>query len=59
VFSFFAFIPATQRLQDNVYGESHTKKGHYVLITVCILLFYISLSYISALDFNPFIYFRF
>lgn len=59
IVSFFAFIPATQAIQDKVYGESHSPKGHFVLLTVCIALFYISLSYIAALDFNPFIYFRF
>ena len=59
VFSFFAFIPLTEALQKKVYGETHSRSGHLILVMVCSLLFYISLSYISALDFNPFIYFRF
>lgn len=59
VFSFFAFMPATKAIQEKVYGESHSSGGHLMMLTVCILLFYISLSYIAALDFNPFIYFRF
>ena len=59
VFSFFAFIPATKAIQEKVYGEVFTNKSRMLLILTCVSLFYISLSYISALDFNPFIYFRF
>jgi len=59
VFSFFAFIPKTQAIQDTVYGEKFTTGTRNALILAGICLFYISLTYISALDFNPFIYFRF
>lgn len=59
VFSFFAFIPKTQELQNLVYGEKFTPATKNVLLITGICLFYISLTYISALDFNPFIYFRF
>lgn len=59
VFSFFAFIPKTQAIQDTVYGEKFTTGTRNALILTGICLFYISLTYISALDFNPFIYFRF
>ena len=59
VFSFFAFIPKTQAIQDTVYGEKFTSATKSILLLASISLFYISLSYISALDFNPFIYFRF
>jgi len=59
VFSFFAFSSKTQALQDKVYGEKFTDKNRNVLLLTSICLFYISLTYISALDFNPFIYFRF
>lgn len=58
-FSFFACIPYTKSLQAKVYGEKHTTVSNTVLLSISILLFYISLSYIAALDFNPFIYFRF
>ncbi len=58
-FSFFAFIPFTKKIQVNVYGENHTKASNTMMLTISVLLFYISLSYIAALDFNPFIYFRF
>lgn len=59
IFSFFAFIPKTQAIQDTVYGEKFTTGTRNALILAAICLFYISLTYISALDFNPFIYFRF
>lgn len=59
LFSFFAFIPATQSIQKKVYGEQHTSTSHSIMLLTSIALFYISLSYIAALDFNPFIYFRF
>ncbi|MGZ4037747.1 MAG: MBOAT family O-acyltransferase [Bacteroidia bacterium] len=59
IFSFFAFMPATKAIQDKVYGEKLSPQNKMALLTVCICLFYISLSYISAFDFNPFIYFRF
>ena len=59
VFSFFAFLPKTQAIQDTVYGEKFTSGTKNALLFTSIALFYISLTYISALDFNPFIYFRF
>ena len=58
-FSFFALIPFTKNIQLKVYGENHTKASNAMMLTVSVILFYISLSYIAALDFNPFIYFRF
>jgi len=58
-FSFFACIPFTKNIQAKVYGENHTSVSNTLLLGMSILLFYISLSYIAALDFNPFIYFRF
>lgn len=59
VFSFFAFLPVTKSLQAKVYGENHTAASNGIMMLISITLFYISLSYIAALDFNPFIYFRF
>ena len=58
-FSFFAFIPFTKNIQAKVYGENHTIASNIALLSISVVLFYISLSYIAALDFNPFIYFRF
>ena len=59
IFSFFACIPFTKNIQAKVYGENHTQGSNTIMLAISILLFYISLSYIAALDFNPFIYFRF
>ncbi len=57
--SFFAFTPKTQAIQDAVYAEKFSSGTKSLLLLLSICLFYISLTYISALDFNPFIYFRF
>ena len=59
IFSFFACIPFTKNIQAKVYGENHSTLSSTIMLSMSILLFYISLSYIAALDFNPFIYFRF
>lgn len=59
IFSFFAFSSKTKAIQEKAYGEVFTPMSRNVLILTSIALFYISLSYIAALDFNPFIYFRF
>jgi alginate O-acetyltransferase complex protein AlgI len=59
IFSFFACTTKTQKIQDTVYGEKFTDGTKNLLLFASICLFYISLTYISALDFNPFIYFRF
>ncbi|MCP2821065.1 hypothetical protein NK918_24230, partial [Salmonella enterica subsp. enterica serovar Typhimurium] len=58
-FSFFACTAFTRNIQAKVYGELQSKASAAALLGISILLFYISLSYIAALDFNPFIYFRF
>jgi len=57
--SFFAVTSKTNQLQNNLYGENFSFAGRWMAVTVAIVLFYLSLSYVSALDFNPFIYFRF
>jgi alginate O-acetyltransferase complex protein AlgI len=59
LFSFFAFMPFTKNIQAKVYGENHTIVSNTLMLTMSVVLFYISLSFIAALDFNPFIYFRF
>lgn len=58
-FSFFALFPKSRQWQALVYGESFTVAGRRIALFTGLLLFYLSLSFISALDFNPFIYFRF
>jgi alginate O-acetyltransferase complex protein AlgI len=59
IISFFAITPATQRVQDRLYGEQFSDTRKWLTVAGGLMLFYISLSYISALEFNPFIYFRF
>jgi alginate O-acetyltransferase complex protein AlgI len=57
--SWFAFSNTTQEFQNKLYGEKYSGKTRWAILTTGILLYYISLSFITALDFNPFIYFRF
>lgn len=59
VFSFFAITKKTKQIQEKVYGENFSDSGKWLAVVTGIALFYISLSYVTALDFNPFIYFRF
>ena len=59
VISFFTINKKTLQLQQKLYNESFTVNTRWLAAMVSIVLFYISLSFISALDFNPFIYFRF
>jgi alginate O-acetyltransferase complex protein AlgI len=59
VFSFFALTARTRGIQERVYGEVFSDKGRWLALTTGVVLFYLSLSYVSALNFNPFIYFRF
>ena len=59
LFSFFTIFNKTQILQTKLYGEQFSNSSRWLTVLTSVILFYISLSYISALDFNPFIYFRF
>ena len=58
-FSLFAVFTPLANFQLKVYGENFSDKGKWYALLLGIVLFYLSLSYVSALDFNPFIYFRF
>jgi alginate O-acetyltransferase complex protein AlgI len=57
--SWFAITPRTKALQDKLYGENFNGSAKWAAVAAGIVLYYISLSYVSALNFNPFIYFRF
>jgi len=59
LFSWFAITEKTQAIQQKLYGESFSANGKWMLVLSSIALFYLSLSFVSALNFNPFIYFRF
>lgn len=57
--SLFAITKKTENVQDKLYGETFSNSGRWLVVAGAIVLFYVSLSFIAALDFNPFIYFRF
>ncbi len=57
--SFFAVFSRTKELQNKMYGEEFSSSGKWLVLLSGVVLYYVSLSYVSALNFNPFIYFRF
>ncbi|MBL7931364.1 MAG: MBOAT family protein [Bacteroidia bacterium] len=57
--SFFAISSFTKKFQDMLYGEDFSGGMRWGFVITGIGLYYIALSFVSALDFNPFIYFRF
>lgn len=57
--SWFAITNKTLAFQQQLYGEKFSNNGKWMVVLSSIVLFYVSLSYVSALNFNPFIYFRF
>lgn len=60
IFSFFVLVQRGQRLQEKIYGiPSLPVRGHVAMTICAVLLFVLSLSYITGSSFNPFIYFRF
>lgn len=59
IISFFTLFQKTKNIQLRLYGETFSNSGKWLALLSGIILFYISLSFVSALDFNPFIYFRF
>jgi alginate O-acetyltransferase complex protein AlgI len=59
VFSFWGSFNSGLRIQNMIYSESPSLKMHVVLFTSSLFLVTISISSISSLGFNPFIYFRF
>ncbi|MGE0567721.1 MAG: MBOAT family protein [Bacteroidia bacterium] len=58
-FSWFTIVNRGKLFQEFIYGEKFNAGSKWLITLGTILLFYVSLSYISALNFNPFIYFRF
>ncbi|WP_317896641.1 MBOAT family O-acyltransferase [Aurantibacillus circumpalustris] len=57
--SFFTITTKTKEIQNKIYGESFSPSAKWAVLVCGVILYYVSLSYVSALDFNPFIYFRF
>lgn len=58
-FSFFALFPSFKNIQEKIYSFQISNSSKIKWVFASIMLYYIALSYIAALDFNPFIYFRF
>ncbi len=59
IFSFSALIPFFKSIQDKIYYFQISPREKIQWMLISVLLYYIALSYIAALGFNPFIYFRF
>ena len=59
IISWFVLLPGGKKIQEDLYGESFTVRRRWATLVFGVTLFYVSLSFISALGFNPFIYFRF
>lgn len=59
VFSFFTCFKMGQKIQNKFYFKDYSLRFHLVTALISILLFAISASTLTAIGFNPFIYFRF
>lgn len=57
--SFFGIFTLGQKIQNFIYLEPQTFKSHTVLFVLSSIFLLICASFITASDFNPFIYFRF
>jgi len=58
-FAFFTYFVRGKKIQDKVYFNAYSLKKHFLVVSVSIVLFILSISSITSLGFNPFIYFRF
>lgn len=59
-FSLFVLVKRGQKLQDKIFGAvSLNASGHIAMAVCSVILFVLSLSYVTGSGFNPFIYFRF
>jgi len=59
VFSFITLFKTGKKWQDNVYFNEYTSKKHVTVFVLTLMLLIFSIASITALGFNPFIYFRF
>lgn len=59
LFSFWILLKPLKRVQEYVFSEFKNPQHYWYFTMGAIVLFYISLSFIAATEFNPFIYFRF
>ncbi|MBC7863090.1 MAG: hypothetical protein IAF38_08955, partial [Bacteroidia bacterium] len=58
-FSLFCYSVRGEKFQEKIYSGSLKLSGYFLATATGIVLFILSLSYITAGNFNPFIYFRF
>jgi alginate O-acetyltransferase complex protein AlgI len=58
-FAFFAYSDRGQKMQNAVYFNTYDNKKHLIAAAVSVVLFVLCVSFIAAVGFNPFIYFRF
>jgi alginate O-acetyltransferase complex protein AlgI len=59
VFSFFAYSKRGQYMQNKIFLEKYSFKRHISMSFITVFLLILSLSSITSIGFNPFIYFRF
>jgi alginate O-acetyltransferase complex protein AlgI len=57
--SFFGIFPMGQKIQKWIYSEPKTVKTNTIMFVLSSLFLMICAAFITASDFNPFIYFRF
>ncbi len=58
-FAFFTCFDIGQRIQNRIFFNEYRLKDHLAVAAMTFVLFVLSISTITAFDFNPFIYFRF
>lgn len=59
LFSFLGYFSFWDKIQTQLYFEKLTLKAHIIWLFVGLILFVLSLSYITSTGFAPFIYYRF
>lgn len=59
IFAYWAAIPRLKRLQDTWFAMERSPKGHLIMSCVCLVLFFVCLSYAAWTPIHPFMYFRF
>jgi alginate O-acetyltransferase complex protein AlgI len=58
-FTYWTVVPALKRIHDNWFITDRNLSAHYPMAIICVVLFFICLSYAAWSPFNPFIYLRF
>ena len=59
MFAFFTSVQIGQKIQDAVYIREYNNGKHILMSGISVMMFLLCVSFITAADFNPFIYFRF